>query len=246
MSTLTESALSGSPTWDLYDLSIDNPEHEFYDSTIVEHNDISGFRIAYYILKTDGYDKLYGENPNESFEEPKFTKVSYAPGREDLIVQSFGMSMDDTIQYAMIPKTTFTRDVTSASDPKVGDVIKVGFNNRNYEITYVSQEQKIFQGKKFSWEFVLRPFRFSEQSSSHQRIETGSTIEDVFSTSAVDFDSTLFNTISGGMSPLAGVETLHPFGDNEFIETESKKIFDNTKLTTDDYIYTNFGRKKVE
>ena len=54
--------------------------------------------------------------------------------------------------------------------PKPGDVIQTIWNDRSYEIADVHEEENIFQLKKLVWNFVLRPYRFSEQSTDANQI----------------------------------------------------------------------------
>jgi len=198
------------PTWKLYDL-VDNPEHDLFDSFIVEFNDISGIEIDYHVMNVDtlNMDTLYGEATNTSYDSAKRTKVLYEVTEEPTIFKTFGMVSDDAIQYAFMPKTTFTRDISADVDPKVGDVIRTLWNSRTYEIIDVGEEVHIFQLKKMVWEFILRPYRFSEQS-----------------TSAKELLPSNVNTLS---------DPLSAFGDNQWIEDASDDI--ETYSDVDSSIY---------
>lgn len=218
--------------WDLYD-TVGNPEHDLYDSVIGEYNDISGFPIEYWIAKPN-FDNLYGEDTNTEWDGPFSTRVTSLPSNEDLIISVFGLSMDDTVEYAMIPKSTLSRDVSAGYVPKAGDVIKYIYNNRNYEIVDVGHEQKVFQGKKLTWEFVLRPYRFSEQSESAQEISYGDTFSSLVS--ANNMDNEIVNMqVSAGDIPIAGSETILDRGDNETIEKEGDLIqkYDTLEIDSD-------------
>ncbi|MBU0847685.1 hypothetical protein KKH23_10905, partial [Patescibacteria group bacterium] len=92
----------------------------------------------------------------------------------------------------------FSRDVSGGYEPKPGDVIQTLWNERSYEVVDVGAEGSIFQLKKMIWEFILKPYRFSDQSESAQDISW-------------DVDSTLS-------------EPLTAYGDNAWIEEESDDI----------------------
>jgi hypothetical protein len=197
------------PNWDLYETT-ENPEHDLFQNYIVEFTDISGIRIAYYPRDNSPVvDRLYGENTSTKYLTPQTTKMVYEVTEETSMTNSFGIVSEEMIQYAFIPKYTFTRDVSGGVDPTPGDVIKVGWNDRNYEIVDVGEEAHIFQLKKMIWELILKPYRFSEQSSSSRAILKTP-------------DSTLVTPVSG-------------YGDNDFIDDESDAIDDYDDVDTDFY-----------
>jgi len=198
------------PKWQLYDL-VNNPEHDLFDSFVVEFTDISGIKVNYYILNTDtiDMDTLYGEATNLSYGSAKVTKVIYEPTAEPTIYKSFGLVSDENIQFALIPKTTFSRDVSSSIEPKPGDIIQTLWNSRTYEVTDVGSEAHIFQLSKMIWELILKPYRYSEQSDSAKSLLQSP-------------DSTLSDPLSA-------------YGDNEFIEDQSDDI--DTYSDTDTSIY---------
>lgn len=157
---------SSKPEWNMYDLE-DNPEHKLFLGYITEFTDISGIVIDYYIR--DGsipMDQLYGESTNTEYLDPLRTKIIYEPTEEITSTTGFGIVSEDMIQYAFIPKYTFSRDVSGSINPKPGDVLKTLWNEQVYEIVDVGEEEKIFQLKKMIWELILKPFRFSDQSDS--------------------------------------------------------------------------------
>jgi len=241
--------LKGTPLWNLYDVTDNNPEFCLFESLVAEYTDIAGFEVLYYRAKSK-MDRLYGEDANQDYYEPVKTKLYYEPTEEPNVIDAFGIRSDETLEYSLIPKSTFKRDVggviygipetitnafggtgyrstksvdtsggtgtglrvditadhvdgritnikintfnrgegytpndviriedgdmnaiftiatTTQSDiqPMAGDVIKTLWNNRNYEIVDIGAEQSIFMGRKLIWEFILRPYRFSEQS----------------------------------------------------------------------------------
>jgi len=165
------------PLWDLFDDYPDHFEIELFDSVVCEKTDISGFPILYYIkINYEDSDYLYGEDPTEQFSDGYRTKLMYEPSEEVQVLSVLGMTSDDTLQYTQTPKTIFDRDVrtnfntdspTATEEiPKSGDVIKTLWNNKTYEIVEVGAEQNIFQASKLIWEFILRPYRHSEESDS--------------------------------------------------------------------------------
>ena len=255
--TCPPNCIQGTPLWELYDITDDNPEFCLYESLMMEYVDIAGFPVMYYRAKSK-MDRLYGEDSNQDFYEPVRTKLYYEPTDEPNIIDMFGIRSDETLEYTLIPKATFSRDVIgnlqgvpltltvtnsgtgytsklsvpttggtgeelrvdiTANDngvitkvkinsfnkgynyvvgdvvnieygngdatfvinstgteeviPMPGDVIKTLWNNRNYEIADTGRETNIWSGKKLIWEFILRPFRFSEQSLKSEEIHRG-------------------------------------------------------------------------
>lgn len=242
------------PLWSLYDITDENPEFCLYESIMQEYVDIAGFPVLYYRAKSK-MDRLYGEDSNQDFYEPVKTKLYYEPTNEQNVIDMFGIRSDETLEYTLIPKATFSRDVVGTvqgvpltlnvtnagsgytskqsvpttggtgtglrvdvvantsgvltkvkinsfnrgygytigdtitidfggSDatfavatigtvdpiPMAGDVIKTLWNNRNYEIVDTGAESNTFGAKKLIWEFILRPYRFSEQSLKAEEI----------------------------------------------------------------------------
>lgn len=225
------------PAWDMYDTMPCNPEHALFASAICEYTDIAGFPIEIKVLLNNKDDRLWGEDPNVNLSDPKITKAVFEPSEETSILNMWGIVADDTMQYIIIPKSTYTRDMSSlyASTPElsgrpvqpmVGDVIKTIFNNRNYEITDVGSEQAIFQGVKFAWELIVKPFRYSEQSDEHRETHMG-VYDDPFA--SITTDTLTSNPC--GLSADQNNYATESYGDNSFVETESEQI--------DDYRDTN-------
>ena len=154
------------PEWELYHIN-GNPEHDLQDSVVVEYNDIAGIKIEYYIRdESIEMDHLYGESVNTEYIGPYTTKFVYEVTEEPTVADTFGITSVDVIQYGWIPITTFSRDVSASYDPKPGDVLRTIWNERSYEIVDVGAENSIFQLKKNVYEFILKPYRFSDQSES--------------------------------------------------------------------------------
>jgi hypothetical protein len=209
------------PEWELIDL-VDNPEHDLYDSHICELTDIAGFPIKYFVrTSTNTEDTLYGEDQNESFSEGYETKIIYSPEEETSIIDVFGFTPEDIIQYCFIPKNNFIRDISDLylTDymPMIGDVIITLWNNRRYEITNISDTQNIFQGKKYVWEFVLKPHKYSEESDSEEEIVNFDPEDDF-----PDINDPGFET-----------KELSGFGDNDIIDEEAENI----SIDSDSNIY---------
>ena len=218
------------PNWSMYDQN--SCEHNLYKSTLCEITDISGFAIEYYVLNPH-HDYLWGEDPNSNLSYPSLTKCIYAPETETTILEVFGLTADDTLQYMTIPKAIFSRDLSMVFtdtlgpsafvQPRMGDVVRTLWNDRHYEISAIDEEQDIFMAKKFTWNLVLRPYRFSEQSSTHREVHTG--IPD-------DPFASIVSEGNGYEPPIAGesddlIEHTYfeeMFGDNKNIETESNDI----------------------
>ena len=206
----------GSNEWELYDVA-SNTEQDLFKQYIVEFNDIAGIKIYYYIRdETIARDTLYGESTNTSYLNPYETKMVYDPTEEPTMTTGFGIHSEEQIQYALMPKFTFTRDVSAGYHPKPGDVIKTIWNDRAYEIADVNEEEHIFNLKKHIWAFILKPFRFSDQSQS----------DAVAGTTGPD-DITPFNRDpSPELDPDTTSQPLTAYGDNEYIEDESDEILD--------------------
>lgn len=164
------------PTWELYDVH-DNPEHQLFESAIMEFTDISGIKVKYY-QRDDSivYDTLYGEHPNTAYKPFKETKILYELLDEPNLWSSFGMYGGDVIT-AHIPRGTFYRDVNANEAPKIGDAIHIAWYDladRAFEVCHVDDDDKQFQLKKRVWILVLRPYRYSEQSESAAEISVTS------------------------------------------------------------------------
>jgi hypothetical protein len=208
------------PKWDLHHLQ-DNVEHDYFESLITEFTDISGIECRYYI-RDEGMrkDYFYGESDRTRYLNPKVTRLMYEPTEEPTLTTGYGINSEEVISFASMPKFTLTRDVSAGYHPKPGDAIITTWNNRAYEIADVSEEEKIFQLRKFVWSFVLRPYRFSEESESAREISR-------FTREPTDPDLT--DTMT---------DPLSAFGDNQDIEDESDEIFDyDENLSIDSKIY---------
>lgn len=195
------------PEWEMEHYQEGNVEHDLFDSVVVEYNDIQGSSISYYIRdESIEMDVLYGESVNTGYLGPYSTKMTYEVTEEPSITDPFGITSIDVIQYAYLPKSTFLRDVSSVYDPKPGDIIKTLWNNRSYEVVDVGEEMSVFHLKKAVWEFILKPYRFSDQSDSARDISN-------------DLDSTLS-------------EPLTAYGDNAWVGNESDDIDNYTDVDT--------------
>jgi hypothetical protein len=187
------------PEWDLEHYQDGNVEHDLFESVVTEYNDIQGSSINYFIRdKSIEMDTLYGESTNTGYIGPYKTKMTYSVTEEATMTDPFGITSVDVIQYGFMPKATFTRDVSGGIDPMPGDVIQTLWNELSYEVVDVGEEMSIFQTKKMVWEFILKPFRFSDQSESAREV-------------SFDIDSTLS-------------EPLTAYGDNQWIESESDDV----------------------
>jgi len=228
------------PKWDLHHLR-HNPEHDFFMGVIVEYTDISGIECFYYIRdESVPKDWLYGESDRTRYLEPKKTRLIYEPTEESTLTTGFGINSEEVIQFASIPKLTFSRDVSGGGyHPKPGDAIITLWNDRAYEIADVGEEEKIFQLKKMVWGFVLRPYRFSEESESAERISRFNRLPSPHLNTDRDVgtshphNTTIPHTDTGTLTT-----PLTAYGDNEEIEEESEEIFDYDKnIDIDTSIY---------
>lgn len=223
-SSACSSAACQPVNWSMYNPDPNNPEHRMFESHLCEIVDISGFPIEYRCLLPKN-DWLWGEDPNSRLSYPSYTKAIYAPETETNLLDMFGLTSDDTLQYISIPKATFARDMgmvftdtigpSAFIQPRVGDIIKTIWNDRNYEIVNVSEEENIFMAKKFVYDMIVKPFRFSEQSDEHREVTTG-------------LPDDPFATIVPGPSGdvMQNNYATEMFGDNENIDQESSEIYD--------------------
>jgi hypothetical protein len=206
------------PTLDILDLDrTNNQEHLLFESIIAEKCDIAGFKCEFYRrLSGETEDYLYGEDALESFDGPYTTKILYEPTDEAPLIDIFGLSGADTIQSAEIPKVIFERDINdvfynntqpiSAADikPNPGDVIKTLWNNKLYEITNVSSEEKIFQGMKLIWSLTMKPFRTGQSDTTEDSMMFTLPL-------SADFPDENITTIT---------RELSAYGENDLIEND--------------------------
>ena len=209
--------------WSMYDISPDNCEHKLYECMIAEATDIQGFSIEYRMLRPKD-DWLWGEDPNSRLSYPSYTKVLYAPGASSNLLDLFGLVSDEAIQYMFIPMAIFKRDMAMLWNdmlgpdafvkPRVGDIVKTLWNNFNYEVVSIAEEDNVFMAKKFVYSLILRPFRFSEQSDEHREVHDGM-LDDPFSSivPGPSGDIIQFN------------EFTEEYGDNTNIDHNSNRIY---------------------
>ena len=111
--------------WSMYDISPNNCEHRLFESTLCEVVDIQGFSIEYRLL-LGREDYLWGEDPNNNLSYPTYSKVIYAPGDGGAnLLDMFGLTSDETIQYMFIPKATFARDMGMLYNDVLGPNIAI-------------------------------------------------------------------------------------------------------------------------
>lgn len=129
-------------------------------------------------------DHMYGESTCKGYNGPFRSKLLYAPETEKSLIDTFGFSNDYTIQYAEMTKAIWNRDVSEMLDmseditydqedtekPKPGDLIKTLWDSCLYEITHVSTGEKIFQGTKYIWSFVMKPYVYDSEGSDAKDI----------------------------------------------------------------------------
>jgi hypothetical protein len=207
------------PKFNLYDIS-NNIEADLFEGYIVEFTDIAGIEFDYYIRDEDvtETDILYGEPlyQNTMYSSSHRSKFIYEPTEEATLTTPFGINSEEMIQFALIPKFTFSRDVSGYGyHPKPGDVVTTIWNNRSYEVVDVGEEEKIFQLSKLIWEFILKPYRFSEQSQSARDIA-------LFSRAPTDIVES---------QPISG------YGDNVYIEEQSNLLDTYADVDTGIYGY---------
>ena len=196
--------------WELPDVSGEYVnEQNLFDSFIIEANDIYGLIVDYYslVFDEDEADVMYGEDQNEYFKGPYRTKMSFRPGEENDLVNMFGLVGGEMFQEIYIPMYTFTRDCSAADPPKPGDVVYFHYTQKYFEITNANDELDIFQSKKMSWMFEMKPYRMTN-------VETSAAID-----------------------PLTEAFPLSAFGDNDFVETAANEVDNLEDLPNFEDIY---------
>jgi hypothetical protein len=108
-----------------------------------------GTVIDYYINGTnlDNMDPLYGENPSQTFLDPKKLVFALTLNENSVVLQKFGLVADDELT-GFIPIESYTLAMSSADnpnpEPKAGDVIELtefgssrpgGRTGKKFEIT---------------------------------------------------------------------------------------------------------------
>jgi hypothetical protein len=203
--------MSCKPKWSLYKGEECSTESDLFKNSIMEFNDIMGIPIHYYIRdESVEMDRLFGETTETKYLDAQESKMIYEPTEEPSMTDTFGIVSTEMIQYAYMPKGTWKRDISESEYlPKPGDVIKTLWNDRNYEIVDVSEEDRIFKLNKLVYAFILKPYRYSEQSDSAKEILESP-------------DDTRTHPITA-------------YGDNEFIQESSDDIDDYTDV--DEAVY---------
>lgn len=205
---------TASPQWELLDFEQEEKEYLLFDSITSEYNDIAGFPIEFWSLIPSGgtLDDIYGENTNQDWTGPFYTKLLYEPSSEPELINMFGISSDDMIEIMQLTKSVFTRD-TGFEKPLVGSLIKTMWNNKTYEIVELSSENKIFQGMKMIWDIICRPYRYSYESDSADEFLFNDPDESEFPDINVTTETETYET--------SGDVVQERYGDNEEIEDES-------------------------
>jgi hypothetical protein len=155
------------------------------------------------------------------------------------LTTGYGINSEEVISFASIPKLTLTRDVSAGYHPVPGDCLITPWNNRAYEIADVAEEEKIFQLKKMIWGFVLRPYRFSEQSDSAREIarfnrRPSPQLSDTLTTPLSAYGD---NGPTESLALSASSPDSDPTLENENIEEDSERIFDYEDNNIDTSIY---------
>lgn len=234
------------PEWEILDLKdeTDNFEHELFESIGAEFVDVAGFPIEFYLMKPgETLDKLYGEDPLLEFEGPFKTKIAYDPVNEETMIDMFGFSSDDNIQYAEMPKIIFERDIMLQTDttidieylrddraPIPGDVIKTLWDGKIWELVNVSSGEKIFHGKKLVWSFTMKPYRHGNESESAETM--------VFSTLELDE----FPPVNSTTEHITNEEYLEENNDvTDELADEIDNYLGNEKFMDDDIDTSAYG-----
>jgi hypothetical protein len=199
------------PKWELYQIE-DNPEHALANSIAMEFNDVAGIKVDYYRRKASTpYDQLYGEFNAQNYEDAKTTKIVYEVGEEPNLWSNFGMVGGDVI-VAHIAMGVYHRDVDQTTFPSVGDIVHM-------------------------------PWMEADQFHTDR----------VFEIAHVDHDDKVFqlkNLIwllilkpfryseqSASADNITETLPLTAYGDNEFVDEESPKIFDYDAESIDKKFY---------
>jgi hypothetical protein len=83
---------------------------------------------------------------------------------------------------------------------------------------YVGSETRIFQGKKYIWDFICKPYRYSYESESSDNFLFNDPDSDDFPDINVTTETESYTT--------SGDTIKQRYGDNEVIEDESDDVSD--------------------
>ena len=135
---------------------------------VTEFYNNRGVKSEFYATTQDTkYDPLFGDDDDRRIERKFELMIFYNYPKEEKLWTSFGIEGLDNFSMfcskehfnAMCVTDENGDDVYDIIVPKVGDLIRVEFNNYIYEITEVKDEAAMWlQSKQYSWEFVVKPF----------------------------------------------------------------------------------------
>lgn len=112
------------------DKSVNQNERNNYKGWYLEQLYQYGTIVDYYTNGTtlENMDPLYGENPAQTFDEPKKLIFALTLNENAVVLQKFGLVADDEIT-GFLPVESYTLAMSSAEDPhpepKAGDVIEL-------------------------------------------------------------------------------------------------------------------------
>lgn len=225
------------PEWELLDLREETGdyEHELFSSVATEFVDIAGFDCDYYIRKPKKFDVIYGESPLSNYFGPFKIKLVFEVPNDNVEIDRYGFGSGDILQYAEMAKASYQRDVMLQIDmnedityprtdrkPYPSDLIKTLWDDKLWEVSHVSEGQRIFHGMKLTWSLILIPFVFSHEGIDAETALYSEPDKD-------DFPDVNLTTI-----PRTEADLLE---DNKNIDKEHHKNLDETGTDTSIYGY---------
>lgn len=132
-------------------------QEEVYDKFGVEI-------IFYETSYNKKYDRIFGEDNNRHILNYWYVKSFFPLPKEEKTWSKFGIE-GMNIFSMFVSKYAF-KDRTNNYIPQIGDIVQTVFDNKIYEITEVKEETPtFFQSKRYTWEFVVRPFKIEQEIS---------------------------------------------------------------------------------
>jgi hypothetical protein len=165
------------PEWESYDFmptgyfmrstsAYDN-ERELYALLEMEQFNLYGSDLDYYCISYNMQaNAIWGEDTNRRFERQYHAKCMLELPKENEFWTQFGIEGIDTF-VIFINKMHFNRvtggtgyyPLNGGYNPKIGDLLRLVYNNHYYEITNVNHTDEMFLQFKHSWSLTVRPYK---------------------------------------------------------------------------------------
>lgn len=184
-------------------------EKTLYSLLLTEAYNLMGVCMDYFTASYDYNDNtVWGEDGNRKFVR-KFSFMGYMelPLEQDNWTP-FGVEPFDSIKV-YISKRHFAAaskydaydhrqpELTSYSEPRVGDFVKSNYADYFYEIVDVKHQEEMFLQTKHAWELTIRPFKDEHLtfSASDYSFQTSASVSDILAKSGQEDSFNLSATI---------------------------------------------------